>query len=658
MTDTSIIITVIDDESAIRNMLGTFLKMKGYEVYTYNGGVAALDNERTMQSHVVISDLNMPDMDGLTLLKKVKSVNSEAVCILITGMATLDSTITALRTGVDDYILKPFDLKDLQLVIEKNISRLLLKSENENLQADILRERNRLKQKNIELEIINDTLYALRSSYDINVALDSLRNRLEMIFPFDASFHYAPNDRQLQLQSGKEIPATIKDHVLLRIRSYFLEKPEMEIADYLRRQLKVGETDAVISDLLVQEFRTEKEMIGVWGFMITDGTRYTDKHREQFSKMMPVIQDLISQVDTIVENQNRILSSIFNQIQSILIRVDLDTGEILTNNLGRQLLEIGRRSVGDDLHFADVQRVLDGNWEHILSEIGKDQTYRANFLVGDEKDSLVFGVSVMPYQDPPVINNGLLITARDITDIKKIEDMKADLISNVSHELKTPVAIIKEYLSLLNDQIVGPVNEMQGNFIHTIGNNLDRLERLIMNFLDMSKLNSGKLVLKFHEEDVTEIIKSIIEPFHLRFSKKGMQFDTDIPEPGTRFTMDRDMFSQVIVNLLENAYKYAGENASVKLMTKIEENGHLMIKVADTGKGIARKDQSKIFDRFFRAGLEDDVRLPGTGLGLSIIKDMLELIGGRIWLESEVGVGTTFFAEIPAGTIQKQQGEN
>ncbi|MCK5519768.1 MAG: response regulator, partial [Candidatus Marinimicrobia bacterium] len=130
MTENNINISVVDDEISIREMLGVFLKIKGYTVQMYGDGSEALASDTFFESQIVISDLNMPEVDGLTLLKKVKERNPEIICLLITGMATLDSTITALRAGVDDYILKPFELKDIEMIILKHISRFKLVEEN------------------------------------------------------------------------------------------------------------------------------------------------------------------------------------------------------------------------------------------------------------------------------------------------------------------------------------------------------------------------------------------------------------------------------------------------------------------------------------------------------------------------------------------------
>ncbi len=649
--DTAIRICVVDDEVAIRNMLATFLRMRGYEVSVFNDGVDALDDPVLFESGIVISDLNMPIVDGLTLLRQVKEKNPETICILITGMATLDSTINALRAGIDDYILKPFDLKDLERIINKNMSRLHLKIENEKLQEDILRERNLLKQKNTELEIINDILVSLRSAYDVNLALEKLSDKFEDLFAFDYSFYYSVGKGGITGSSRPNVPDAFSRRISELLKNYFDDSGAASLHAHLKEKLAAEIPEVPVTDLMVATFHSGERVIGTWGFLKIDNPRFSSKQKEDFHYLFTLIQGLLQQIDTIVGNQNRMLSSIFNQIQSIIIRVDLDSGGILTNKPGLDLFRKGEA----ELRFEDVRQVFGGDWDAVLDEIRQEGLSRKIFVTGDERDSLAYGVSVIEYSDPPFIERGLLINAKDITDQKKIEDMKADLISNVSHELKTPLAIVKEYISLLHDQVGGPLNEMQQGFIRTIGGNLDRLERIIGNFLDMSRLSSGKLLVRISPQSVPEVLNEIIEPFQIRYKNKGMSLTINIPDPELTFPMDKDIMAQILVNLLENAYKYAGDNSKVELETAINDDGNLFIAVRDNGKGIPRKDQKKIFDRFFRAGLEEDVRQPGSGLGLAIIKDMVELLGGRIWLESEVGSGSSFYVELPPGNDPDQE---
>ncbi|MCK5520256.1 MAG: hypothetical protein KAI81_04020, partial [Candidatus Marinimicrobia bacterium] len=488
-----------------------------------------------------------------------------------------------------------------------------------------------------------------RTSYNVNTALEKLRDKFEQLFDFDFSFYFSVEHNAITTYSSHKFPDELKKEICGKIKEYFDDDTKQDIQEFLTSEFKFNTENSLFSDMLIKSLFANDSIVGILGFINLPPKKFISYQRDYFYHLISKLQELIFQIDSIVENQNRILSSIFDQIQSIIIRVDLESGDILTNKAGQDLLDLYKIST---CNFDDIKTIFDSDWDEILEEVVNNKTYRGTSLVGEEKDILVFGLNIVAYSDPPVVNEGLLINAKDITDIKKIEDMKADIISNVSHELKTPVAIVKEYLSLLHDEISGPLNEMQHKFVGTISNNLDRLERLISSFLDMSKLNSGKMHTNFEDEKVSGLVNGIIEPFNLRYKNNNMTLTYQPEDSELIFLLDRDMIAQIMVNLLENAYKYAGKNVNVIVKSYVNEHNNLILVVQDNGKGISKKDQKKIFDRFYRAGLEEEARLPGSGLGLSIIKDMIKIIGGEIRLESVLGEGCSFFVELPSPNIE------
>jgi two-component system sensor histidine kinase VicK len=288
------------------------------------------------------------------------------------------------------------------------------------------------------------------------------------------------------------------------------------------------------------------------------------------------------------------------------------------------------------------------DWDKVQKTCIEDKKiYRHKVFLGESKaDRLVFDTVTDRFQNLPFIENGLILVARNITDNQRVEDMKADLISNVSHELKTPVAIVKEYVSLMADGIGGTLSPDHQEFVFIIAKNLERLERLINNVFDVMKTDKTRRKQQITDVYIPDLIQEVVDLFKVRYASKNMTLTTKVKKDLPTIPTDRDALMQILVNFVENAYKYSDENSEVIIFADIRKDGDLYMYVKDHGRGIAKKDQDKIFQRFFRTGLDLE-RLPGAGLGLSITKDVVEQMGGEIWFESELNKGTTFYVTIP-----------
>ena len=239
-----------------------------------------------------------------------------------------------------------------------------------------------------------------------------------------------------------------------------------------------------------------------------------------------------------------------------------------------------------------------------------------------------------------------LVVLRDISREAEVDRMKDEFISTVSHELRTPMTSIKGYTDLLVTNKVGPLSAMQLKFVQVIKNNADRLSALVDDILDISRLDTGRVNLKPEYLALDKIANEVISMLRTQIDEKNLNFTTEIPESLPMVYADANRVAQILVNLLGNAVKYTSPNDSVSLKLKALDK-FVQIDVSDTGLGISEEDQLRVFDRFFRAERDADSLVDGTGLGLPIAKTFVELMGGQIWLESELGVGSTFSFTLP-----------
>ncbi len=269
--------------------------------------------------------------------------------------------------------------------------------------------------------------------------------------------------------------------------------------------------------------------------------------------------------------------------------------------------------------------------------------------------TLEIGGRVISAHMAPVVTEageslGVVTALRDITREVEADRAKTEFVSTVSHELRTPLTSIKGYTDLLYSGAVGPINEQQKRFLGIVKNNADRLTALINDLLDISRIETGRIKLNVESVDLREIVQEVVDSLREQIEGKGLQLIVDLPDRIEEIMGDRSRLIQIVTNLLSNAYKYTDEGWIRISLSPLE--GAVRLDVADSGIGIATEDQGKIFERFYRADRTVMEGRGGTGLGLAITKELVELHGGRIWVESELGVGSTFTVILPAAAQQ------
>ncbi len=256
----------------------------------------------------------------------------------------------------------------------------------------------------------------------------------------------------------------------------------------------------------------------------------------------------------------------------------------------------------------------------------------------------------------PVVTNtgeelGRVYVMRDITREVEADRAKSEFISTVSHELRTPLTSIKGYVDLILLGSVGEISPMQRNFLDVVRANANRLVDLINDLLDISRIETGRIVLNPEPISVLDLLEEVLESARTEIARKSLSLELEVPPDLPLVHADRKRILQVLNNLVSNAYKYTREGGRVAISARCTD-GFVQVDVADTGVGISEEDQKKLFTRFFRADnpLADEVG--GTGLGLAISKSFVEMHGGRMWVQSELNVGSTFSFTLPLAANQ------
>ena len=325
------------------------------------------------------------------------------------------------------------------------------------------------------------------------------------------------------------------------------------------------------------------------------------------------------------------LEAILESMESGVIAIDNNENIILINSYSQKLFDLKEDNIGKKISDC----IIDYDLINFIREIPEIGTKEIKLFHPIERELRVKKSPIINYLNNSI---GIVITVQDITDIKRLENMRSEFVANVSHELKTPLTSIKgfsETLRYVDD------SETKNKFLDIIDKESERLTNLINDILILSNIeNIHKMESEyFNPGDVIENVLDMVKSQAYKKSiiiKYNDCFNSEI-------LGSKDKFHQLAVNLIENAIKYSNENGVVKIDLTLEEQ-YFVFKVKDNGIGIPKNDIPRIFERFYRVDKSRSTR--GTGLGLAIVKHIVKLFNGEISVKSKVGIGSTFTVKI------------
>lgn len=347
-----------------------------------------------------------------------------------------------------------------------------------------------------------------------------------------------------------------------------------------------------------------------------------------FNNMADKLQETL---DDSIEKQNR-LEAILKSMDSGVIAVDKNYKVIMINPYAKKIFGINKDIIGKNL----MDNIRDFELEDIIKN-SKDEYTEIKIYWPKERDLRI--------KTADIINGyekiGTVAVVQNITEFKKLENMRSQFVANVSHELKTPLTSIKGFAETLKDVHDDKTKE---KFLNIINDEADRLTRLISDILTLSDIENSKEV----KTDEINVEKTINEVYYL-VSKSAECKNISVTlycESVPDIIGDRDKFKQMIINLVDNAIKYTEDGGKVEVGTKVE-NENCIIWVKDNGVGIPKVHLSRLFERFYRVDKARSRAQGGTGLGLAIVKHIVMSFNGVIDVQSEVGAGSIFTVTIP-----------
>ncbi|HAI22683.1 TPA: hypothetical protein DCP77_01540 [Candidatus Collierbacteria bacterium] len=275
-------------------------------------------------------------------------------------------------------------------------------------------------------------------------------------------------------------------------------------------------------------------------------------------------------------------------------------------------------------------------WGEVINKKRNGELYEAEVNISpilDDSGKLLFFVSI----------------ERDLTKAKAIEKIKTEFISLASHQLRTPLSAVKWFGKMLISGDAGDLNPMQKEYVEKIYESNEREIRLVNSLLNVSKIESGKILVEPRLTDLTRLISSVMTDFRLEAGELGKKLTAVIDKKIPKIYIDEDQIRQVYANLISNAVRYTKKGGVISVKVYLSKN-FIMTEIKDNGIGIPKREQKRVFDKFFRASNALKIETDGTGLGLFLSKTIVESSGGKMGFRSSEGKGSTFWFTLPVKT--------
>ena len=346
-----------------------------------------------------------------------------------------------------------------------------------------------------------------------------------------------------------------------------------------------------------------------------------------FNKMNDNINNTISELT----HEKNLRENVFSSLSNGILYLNKNAELIYTNQTGKKYYDIFDASNSSGYFASLVKSVVEDRSPH-LERLDINNKH--------------LQLAMSPVTSNGQIN-GVTVLVRDITDEINNEKMRSEFISNVSHELKTPMVMLSGYSEALLDDIVTDPKEVK-EMIAIIKDESDRMNKLVNELLIIARMDSDEVQYNIEEQDLKPLINKLIHRYEFDLKDKATRLIVETDDEPFVFPFDADKLNQVLTNIIDNAIRYTKDEDTITISLNKSQDDTVEISIEDTGTGIKEENLQHIFDRFYK---EDEARTRGkhgTGLGLYIVKNIIEKHGGSISVESEYGEGTKFIIKLPA----------
>lgn len=732
-------ILIAEDSPTQALQLQNTLEEAGFQVSVSVNGKEALSLlEGGLRPMLVISDIQMPEMDGYDLCENIRADERfrSLLVILLTSLSDPKDVIRGLECGANSFITKPYSKTILLSRIQYLISNVDLRKDIEDQKGvNVLFSGEKYLIAAERRQILDLLLSTYENSYHQNVELVKTQNELRDLnerledLVRGRTAELLDTNKQLQMELVERIKAEealresegkYRDLAESLQELIYRADPETFIATYVNSAVEklYGYTveewlsDPKIWEKTIHPEDKEQAFEGFmqskyhgrnsviqYRFIARDGEiRWVEDHvsweKDDTGKIISmngIMYDITERkkAEEALELVKRQHELILNSAGDGIIHQDLDGRLTFVNPSAVEMLgfsteELIGRSSHEMWHHSRPDGVPYSEEDCPIIKACRDgRTYSSIDEVFWRKDGTSFPVEYIatPINESGAVT-GMVVIFRDITQRKMLQEAefariaadsanraKSDFLANMSHELRTPLNSVIGFCEVLQDQLFGTLNEKQSEYVSDILSSGRHLLSLINDILDLSKVESGKMELELSRFILRDVLNASTSMLKEKMMKHDLKLSLEVElEAGTEIEADERKFKQIMYNLLSNAVKFTPDGGSVRVAARrvnseelpplpFGETGcpeSIEISVADTGIGIKPEDIQKLFRPFSQLETAYTKNHEGTGLGLSLTKQLVELHGGKIWVESEFGKGSNFTFILPV----RQAGES
>ena len=629
-------ILIADDRSDNITLLSRYLENEGYICFTASDGEEALAATRAEMPDLVLLDVNMPVKDGFEALQEIRSDPAIAhIPVIILTAARLESMDMqyALNMGADDYVTKPFDRRELLARIR---TRLRVKET-----EDIIRQQNK------ELNLLPEIGRDLSARLDVNELTDLvLRRTVETLGallghiilltpngPSHKSYYFSasvPPASQAQLPPLTDLLAQVKDTrqgVLIGDAHKDLRWP-------------VALDDPTRAVVIAPMFGR----LGLLGLLVLAHER-SDYFRLRHKLLLQAIagQAAIAMENAqlyngVAQEQQR-MAAVLQSAADAILMFDPEDRLVLMNPAGEKLFLDGYAKINSPITRGGGYDVLIENLETTRAT-GKAQECEISW-----PDQRTFAAIFTPIEA-----GGCVAILNDVSRFKILEQVKNEFFATTTHSLKNPLTKIMLFSQLIPK--LGSLNEKQADYIQHICETVGYMDTLVLNLLELARIDSGDLEFKRETVKMNELASDIVEEFQLQAKTREQALHLEKAQGEPEVLGERHQLQQVLRNLASNAIKFTPDKGSIVISVQNEQDT-VTVSVKDSGYGIPSNDLPFIFERFYRTHNDQVKDIEGNGIGLAIVKAIVEQHGGQVSAESEYGKGSRFSFSLPMSQMSE-----
>lgn len=369
---------------------------------------------------------------------------------------------------------------------------------------------------------------------------------------------------------------------------------------------------------------------------------------DELGQLAAAVNDLSVRVEEsqeLTESERRRLDSVLGYMTDGVLATDRRGRITIVNEMATDFLNLEN----DQIVGKSILDILDLRGSVTLRDLLENQDPEVLDLSNDEQD-LILHASFALIQRESGFISGLVCVLHDVTEQQKIDQDRKRFVSNVSHELRTPLTSMKSYIEALVDG-AWKDPDVAPNFLKVTQEETDRMMRMINDLLNLSRMDLGTARLDKEYVNLNELFNHILDRFDMILkngekSEKNYTIKRDFTRRDIWVEVDTDKIQQVLDNIMNNAIKYSPDGGVITCRL-VETHNHVIMSITDQGLGIPKEAISHVFDRFYRVDKARSRAQGGTGLGLAISKEVVQMHGGRIWVESREGEGSTFYISLP-----------